>query len=111
MSDLTKFRDYSRVMAQGGHSDECVIGSAEAKRRWGYFRMFREWEPKWGPRPDGPPRPCEGDCVSAGDRALFARLAAEVDEYLAPQPDLFGEMTAEPAPTEHADRVTESKES
>ena len=100
MSDLTKFRDHAAAMANGGHTPACVIAQAEAERRWRYFRMFREWLEKWGERPGGPPKPCTGDCLTAADRALFALLAAEVDEYLAPQPDLFGEMTAEPVATE-----------
>jgi hypothetical protein len=30
------------------------------------------------------------------DRALFAQMAGEVDDYLAPQVDLFGEGATEP---------------
>lgn len=98
MSDLTKFRDHAAVMAAGGHTPACEAAEAEAARRWGYFRMFREWLDDWGPKPSGPPEPCEGACSSAADRALWALLAAEVNEYL-DQPsavDPFGEMTAEP---------------
>lgn len=42
-------------------------------------------------------------CHAAADRALWLRLADEIDEYLAAPTasvDLFGETTAEPAPTE-----------
>ena len=102
MSDLSKFRDYAHVMAQGGHTDQCVADQAEAGRRWSYFRMFREWLPDWGPRPGGPPNPCGGGCASAADRDLWRRLAAEVDDYLAPQPDLFGGETPEPEMAQEA---------
>lgn len=79
MSDLTKFRDHCRVMAAAVHSPECK------GERPGIFYPITV-------RPD----PECGGCVTDADRALFALLAAEVDDYLAPQPDLFGEMTDEP---------------
>ena len=50
--------------------------------RWGHFFLFREWPEKWGPRAAGPPDPCAGDCVPPRDKALFTRLADEVDAYL-----------------------------
>ena len=89
MSTLTKFRDHCRAMAEGAHTADCERAADEAQRRWGYFRLFREWQDEWGPRPEGPPRACRGDCLSDADRALFARLAVEVDDYLDPHPSLF----------------------
>jgi hypothetical protein len=43
-----------------------------------------------------PPRAvCDG-CLTDADRALFAQMASEVDDYLAPQVDLFGDVAMEP---------------
>jgi hypothetical protein len=84
MSDLERFRDHCRTMAaEDAHTPECVAATNEAGRRWDYLRMFREWRLSWGERPDGPPMPCPGGCISDADRLLFSRLADEVDAYLA----------------------------
>ena len=48
-----------------------------------------------GPKPEWSPPSCPG-CNPPADRALFARLADEVDAHLAPQPDLFGGESVEP---------------
>lgn len=100
MSALTEFRNHCRKMATVEHKPECP--SLPANRpHWptwaavygddGELEALR-WN---GPRPPVPA--CDG-CNSADDRALFARMASEVDDYLAPQVDLFGETTPEPVP-------------
>lgn len=62
MSELERFRDHCREMAAtGAHLPDC--------------KSLRT--------PAYTPPTCDG-CVPENDRALFARLAAEVDEYLTP---------------------------
>ena len=87
MSELETFRDHCRKMADAGHSPDCAFATGKALDRWGHFHLFREWPEKWGARPSGPPKPCPGDCVSDADRALFTRLADEIDAYLTPDAD------------------------
>lgn len=75
-------RDYFRKMSTAEHKPKC---RAFATDKWG-------WRVRTHPDPD-----CPG-CNSPADRALFGRLADEVDAYLN-QPeaeDLFGEMSALP---------------
>lgn len=84
MSDLTTFRDHCRTMATAEHKPGCQEGQADAVRKW---TMAQKWGPGWG-EPDEQPTPCPG-CNSEADRALFARLAAEVDDYLDPHPTLW----------------------
>jgi hypothetical protein len=108
MSDLTKFRDHCRAMATAEHKPECEwwsLGLVKATngQRIAFERLFDEPE---GSR--GRVVHCLG-CVSDSDRALFGLLAAEVDDYLAPQPDLFGDLTAEPAPTVPAPQTSEQE--
>lgn len=86
-TELERFRDHCREMAAGGHSDECKQAHEQARQRWGHFMLFREWPEKWGERPSRSPQPCPGGCVSEVDQALFARLAAEVDDYLTSDED------------------------
>lgn len=99
MSDLSKFRDHCRKMATAAHKPECP--------------SLPENQPHWPPRGcrairavgelvlgrrNGPPPPapkCDG-CLTDADRALFAQMAGEIDAHLAPQVDLFGEVTTEP---------------
>lgn len=96
---LAATRDHARRMATAEHTDDCVRAYRAACRRAG---------PKWEvdldsagdpvsmtwlgtvPRPD----PCPG-CVTEVDRALWARLADELDAYLADddEPDLLSEET------------------
>lgn len=94
MSSLTSFRDHCRAMSEAEHTPECE----DLLKRWSDRKATSRWfaVPDPGPRPE-----CSG-CVSAADQALFARLAAEVDDYLTPQPDLFGEPTVEPTTTEES---------
>lgn len=98
MSELTRFRDHCAAMSAAEHKPECEWpsrGAVEAHNRQAAMFEHLFGEPD-GTR--GRATHCLG-CVTASDRALFALLAAEVDDYLAPQPDLFGEMTAEPTPS------------
>lgn len=99
MSDLTRFRDHCRKMAAAEHKPEC---ESLAEPRW------VNWDPA-DEIPHGaqlwrdmglirlPVSACPG-CLTDAERALFASMAGEVDDYLAPQVDLFGETTAEPQP-------------
>lgn len=80
MSDLSNFRDHCAAMAVAEHKPECRLW-VQRPGRWA------DWEH---------PSPECGGCVTDSDRALFALLAAEVDDYLAPQPDLFGGESTEP---------------
>lgn len=80
MSDLSSFRDHARAMSTAEHKPECTgtperIASRERDRR-GYRAIFREEHPKLPPL-----EPCLG-CVTDTDRALWLRLADEVDAYL-----------------------------
>lgn len=80
MNELGAFGTHARVMATADHKPECA-GTPEriadrARRRVGYLRLFREAPPEVQPID-----PCPG-CVSDADRALWARLADEVDAYL-----------------------------
>lgn len=89
MSDLTVFRDHCKRMQAAEHTPAC----ATRLLTW----IDRDTARRWFDIPDPGPRPeCDGACITAEDRELWARLAAEVDDYLAPQPDLFGELTPEP---------------
>lgn len=90
MSDLTAFRDHCAAMATAEHKPECKwpnLAAVEAKNRLQakFERLFDE--PK-GTRPRV--IHCPG-CNPQADRELFARLAAEVDDYLDPHPTLWGE--------------------
>lgn len=92
---LAAFRDHCRKMAVAEHKPECKWPDARLVaqhnvRQATFERTFSE--PK-GTRPLA--EHCLG-CVTAADRALFAQMAGEVDDYLAPQVDLFGDVTAEP---------------
>lgn len=100
MSDLTKFRDHAAAMARAEHKPECPSLHPVPWPPGGWVPTDGEDSMNgltWiGPPP--PPPECSG-CLTDADRALFARLAGEVDAYLAPQPDLFGGETKEPAPS------------
>lgn len=89
-SSLSQFRDHCRRMAKALHKPECPS-----------LAEWRPWVPdlesdhlRW--KRNDPKPTCDG-CNSAEGRALFGQLADEVDDYLAPQVDLFGEVTAEPS--------------
>jgi len=72
MSDLSAFRDHARTMSTAEHKGTC-----QGRREHHNF-------------PDGrlvyPDPACPG-CVSDADRALWARLADEVDAYLSHDED------------------------
>lgn len=79
---LPDFAAHCRRMAVAEHKPEC---HAIGRDTWGAKRIH--------PNPN-----CLG-CNLAPDQALFARLADEVDDYLAGPPvmaDLFGDETPEP---------------
>lgn len=91
MSDLTHFRDHCRTMATAEHKPECPSLTAKPPPRTyplyddegnicalGINLEAVSWRP---PACDG----CNPDI----DRTLFARLAAEVDDYLTDDPTLF----------------------
>lgn len=93
MSALTAFRDHCRKMAAAEHKPECPSLTAVPPPRIypkydedGYiYAMGINLEAlSWKPPP------CDG-CLSDADRALFARLAGEVDTYL------DGQLTLEDA--------------
>lgn len=68
MSDLSTFRDHARAMSTAEHKPEC----GESFQRPGWL-----WESWRTPASD-----CPG-CVTDADRALWKRLADEVDSHLA----------------------------
>lgn len=70
MSDLTAFHAHALAMSTAKHKPTCELVTP---RRWLPVR----------PNPD-----CPG-CVTDDERAMWARLAAEVDEYLDPHPTLW----------------------
>lgn len=106
MSSLTSFRDHCREMADPPKPAKSQVG--------GWCQAFGKRMPvdhdkctaAWchcGCHPrNAPPSP--------EDRALWIRLADEIDAYLSGggvEEDLFGELTAEPA---LADRLVETDE-
>jgi hypothetical protein len=95
VSDLTQFRDHCRKMAAAEHKPECKWTSRAGVEA--FNRQQTSFEHMFGEDPASRSRAvhCEG-CVTDADRALFAQMAGEVDDYLAPQVDLFGEGATEP---------------
>lgn len=77
MSELERFRDHARRMATAEHVDHCRAKTPLGRRGW--------W--RWA----HPDPACEG-CVTDADRALWTRLADEIDAYLTDdeQPTLEG---------------------
>ena len=95
---LSGFRDHCRAMAVAEHKPECPSLPKNQPYWPMWSSVFNERGEVEALRWNGPPPPaptCDG-CNSAEDRALFGRLAVEVGDYLAPQVDLFGEVTHEP---------------
>lgn len=116
VSDLTQFRDHARFMAGQDHAPGCLparskpskthrfdsrhIGwkwcgreSEHDKHEWRGVSLFgTDYAPEWN---------CQGicgGCALPAERALWTKLADEVDEHLADrvEVDLFGEMANEP---------------
>lgn len=87
MSALERFRDYCRVMAATeAHLPDCEsLRPAERARPIWHVVSGEDGIPSqmvWGGVvPAYTPPTCDG-CVPENDRALFARMAAEIDEYL-----------------------------
>jgi len=86
VSDLTKFRDHCRRMADATHKPECPSITARAPywQAWdlivddaGYVSSLA-WR---GPKPHWEPPRCDG-CMRDIDRALFCLMADEIDAYL-----------------------------
>lgn len=75
MSDLTTFRDHCRAMSDAKHRPECFTLAPQGNQWWFGKRIPIAYC-------------CEG-CVTDADRALFARLADEVDGYLDPHPQIW----------------------
>lgn len=69
-SDLERFRDHARDMADATHRPDCT-GIREG--RWGPLAVH--------PHPD-----C-GGCVTDDDRVIWTRLATETEVYLARNTD------------------------
>lgn len=106
MSDLTRFADHCREMATAEHKPACPSLS----------RPRPIWVPDWiddqgvhhGEHLSGylVPPPCEG-CVTDAERALWTRLAAEVEDYLTERSDAVrGEQVSEPTTEYEPDAVT-----
>lgn len=70
-TDLERFRDHARTMAQAKHRPDCPP---------------RDRAPRPVNQHRSKPSKCPG-CVTSTDRALWARLADETDAYLNSQSD------------------------
>lgn len=88
-TQLEAFRDHCRRMAEAEHKPECPTRTV-VKPYWppgGWVPADGENPMNglaWiGPEPHWEPPKCDG-CNSEADRALFARLAVEIDEYQQP---------------------------
>ena len=97
MSDLRSFRDHAAAMAQAEHFPTCPSLTTPPQRPVWDINYDHEGRPAslslagfTAERPT-----CDG-CYPAEHRALWERLAAEVDDYLEPVPDLFGGESVEP---------------
>jgi hypothetical protein len=92
VSSLGEFRDHCRRMAAAEHKPECPSLDPLKVR---YVVPANDYTgPLWfGLQPIRPK--CRG-CLTDADRTLFAQMAGEIDDYLAPQVDLFGDVTTEP---------------
>lgn len=103
MSRLSAFRAHCRDMAEAEHKPDCPRVTAVKPYwppgGWAPIDADGNWHRGvgpigglgWlGPEPEWSPPPCDG-CVSDGDRALWTRLADEVDDYEAGQFSLFGD--------------------
>jgi hypothetical protein len=100
MFRITTQRDYFRQMSTAEHLPECP--SVTAREPWWPIWAPVDEDGNWcdrsgkpfqalgwlGPKPKWEPPKCDG-CVSPSDRALFARLADEIDAYLGIEVPLF----------------------
>lgn len=87
MTDLEQFRDHCRAMVTAEHKPECPMLTAVEPywppggwdwTDWTDLSKGLTWI---GPKPKWEPPHCDG-CNPEADRALFARLATEADEYI-----------------------------
>lgn len=99
---LPTLRDHFLRMSKAEHLDDCPSITAR-KPYWPVWAPIDE-DGNWcgrsgkpsvalgwlGPEPKWEPPTCDG-CIPQSDRALFARLAGEVDDYLTEkaEPALF----------------------
>ena len=96
MSELETFRDHCRKMAKAEHRPECAsLRPGPYWSAWAAGSLDQAGNIAslvWlGPKPEWQPAPC--DCnLNDADRALFARLAGEVDAYLGDDEPLWGEQ-------------------
>lgn len=101
MSSLSAFRDHCRRMAEAEHKPDCPhVTAAEPywpPGGWAPVDHDGNWDNSggpivalgWlGPKPEWSPPACDG-CIGADDRALWKRLADEVDDYEGQQMALF----------------------
>lgn len=81
MSGLTRFRDHCRRMSTAEHKPECPSLTAR-EPHWDAWILAEDGKSMtWrGPKPPWTPPTCDG-CLTDADRALFERLADEVDAY------------------------------
>lgn len=100
MSDLTQFRDHARLMAARVHAAGCPPERSRPGRAhhdgWKWCRDATSHDAhQWSE----PSRYSDalltwecagicGGCAPAAERALWAQLAAEIDAYLAHDPDV-----------------------
>lgn len=83
---LERYRDHCRRMSEAQHKPECPSLTAR-EPYWDQWEHVQDncgqttclvWR---GPKPKWEPPGCDG-CMTDAERALFARLAGEVDDYL-----------------------------
>ena len=92
MSELGAFRDHCRRMAEAEHRPECA--SLRPEPYWVAWALSPDGMTMYwrGPKPPWSPAAC--DChLTDAERALFARLADEIDAHLSNDDEpLWGEQ-------------------
>lgn len=95
MSDLTAFRDHCLAMSTAEHKPECPSLGPKSRPVWEAVYDHETYgddiPAALALRGFTPPPPACYGCLSDAERALFAALASEVDNYLDPHPTLFGD--------------------
>lgn len=89
---LTTLRDHCRRMADAEHKDDCPALTAREPHWDMWAEVVKHGQIsglRWrGPKPKWTPPTCDG-CNPAAERALFARIAGEIDDYRGDQLALF----------------------
>lgn len=85
MITLKSFREHCQQMAEAEHKPDCPSITAKEPHWDAWIPRYDDkgWPSSmvWrGPKPKWEPPTCDG-CNSDADRALFARMAAEVEGY------------------------------